>query len=90
MAINLEAMRAKLNASKKAICTSTNKKNDFRWRPSEGDQAIRILPTEDETLSKNFTFIIMLAKTLESYVQRKIMVKNARSAISHQNCGVTV
>ena len=54
MAINLEAMRAKLNASKNG--TSPNKKNDFRWRPSEGDQAIRILPTEDGDPFKEFHF----------------------------------
>ncbi len=54
MGINIEAMRAKLNASQNGKRNNTN--NGFKWRPSEGDQAIRILPTEDGDPFKEFHF----------------------------------
>ena len=43
MAIDIEAMRAKLNASK----NGKRNTNDTKWRPTQGDQTIRILPTQD-------------------------------------------
>ena len=53
MAINLAAMRAKLDASK----NGGNKKQDnTKWRPSEGDQTIRIIPTEDGDPFKELHF----------------------------------
>jgi hypothetical protein len=53
MAINIEAMRAKLNASKNG---NKPKENNTKWRPSEGDQTIRILPTADGDPFKEFHF----------------------------------
>lgn len=53
MAIDLEAMRAKLNASKNG---TKAKKDNTKWRPKEGDQTIRILPTQDGDPFKQFHF----------------------------------
>ncbi len=69
MAINLEAMRAKLNASKNG--TSTNKKNDFKWRPSEGDQSIRVLPTQDGDPFKEFHFHYNVGRNPGIYCPKK-------------------
>ena len=44
MAINLDAMKAKLEASKNG---GKKSENSTKWRPQEGDQTIRIMPTED-------------------------------------------
>ena len=52
MAINIEAMRAKLNASKNGGRATNNTK----WRPTQGDQTIRILPTADGDPFKEFHF----------------------------------
>jgi len=53
MAINLEAMRAKLNASKNG---NKPARNNTKWRPKEGDQTIRILPASDGDPFKQFHF----------------------------------
>ena len=53
MAIDIEAMRAKLNASKTGNKGQTN---NTKWRPTQGDQTIRILPTEDGDPFKEFHF----------------------------------
>ena len=53
MAINIEAMRAKLNASKTGRKGQTN---NTKWRPTQGDQTIRILPTADGDPFKEFHF----------------------------------
>ena len=86
MAINLEAMRAKLNASKNG--TSTNKKNDFKWRPSEGDQTIRVLPTEDGDPFKQFHFHYNVEETPAFTAPRRMMEMIAQSVNSHLNFGV--
>jgi hypothetical protein len=53
MAINIEAMRAKLEASK----NGGNKKSDnTKWKPEQGDQTIRIVPTADGDPFKEFHF----------------------------------
>jgi len=52
MAIDIEAMRAKLNASK----TGKRESNSTKWRPTQGDQTIRILPTSDGDPFKEFHF----------------------------------
>lgn len=53
MAINLEAMRAKLEQSKNGF----KKKGDStKWRPQQGDQTIRILPTADGDPFKEYFF----------------------------------
>tara|TARA_Y100000592_G_scaffold100310_1_gene179664 strand:- start:4671 stop:5426 length:756 start_codon:yes stop_codon:yes gene_type:complete len=53
MALNIEAMRQKLANSQNR--TSGNK-NDTKWKPKEGDQTIRILPTADGDPFKEFHF----------------------------------
>ena len=53
MAINIEAMRAKLEASK----NGGNKRQDnTKWKPQQGDQTIRIVPTADGDPFKEFHF----------------------------------
>jgi len=54
MSLNLEAMRAKLNASKNG--NKSNGKNSTMWRPKAGDQMIRILPTADGDPFREFQF----------------------------------
>ena len=54
MAINIEAMRAKLNASKNGGKPSGNKST--MWRPKAGDQMVRILPTKDGDPFREFHF----------------------------------
>ena len=53
MALNIEAMRQKLANSQNR---TSGKSNDTKWRPSEGDQTIRILPTKDGDPFKEFHF----------------------------------
>mgnify|MGYP001357781724 CR=1 FL=1 len=53
MALNIELMRQKLNNSQNK---NTGKSGDTKWRPSEGDQTIRILPTKDGDPFKEFHF----------------------------------
>ena len=53
MAINLDKMREKLDASKNG---TKGKENSTEWRPQEGDQTIRILPTEDGDPFKEYHF----------------------------------
>ena len=53
MAINLDKMRAKLDMSRNG---GKAKSNNTKWRPSEGDQTIRMLPTEDGDPFKEFHF----------------------------------
>jgi hypothetical protein len=53
MAINLDAMRAKLEMSRNG---GKKKEDNTKWRPTEGDQTIRILPTNDGDPFKEFHF----------------------------------
>ena len=53
MALNIEAMRAKLEASKHG---NKSKSNDTKWKPEQGDQTIRILPTKDGDPFKEYHF----------------------------------
>jgi len=53
MALNIEAMRQKLAKSQNK---NSGNKNDTKWKPSEGDQTIRILPTADGDPFKEFHF----------------------------------
>ena len=53
MAIDLEAMRAKLEQSKNG---GRKKSDSTKWRPQQGDQTIRILPTADGDPFKEFHF----------------------------------
>jgi len=53
MAIDLDAMRAKLEESKNG---GKKKVSDTKWRPQQGDQTIRILPTADGDPFKEYFF----------------------------------
>ena len=52
MALNIEAMRKKLEASK----NGNKKSNDTKWKPEQGDQTIRIVPTADGDPFKEYWF----------------------------------
>ena len=53
MAIDLEAMRAKLEQSKNG---GKKKSSNTKWRPQQGDQTVRILPTADGDPFKEYFF----------------------------------
>ena len=53
MALNLDLMKQKLAASQNKEKANSN---DTKWKPSEGDQTIRILPTKDGDPFKEFHF----------------------------------
>ena len=53
MAINIEQMRAKLEASKNG---GARKNDNTKWKPQQGDQTIRIVPTSDGDPFKEFHF----------------------------------
>lgn len=53
MALNLDAMRAKLELSRNG---GKKQSDSTKWRPQEGDQTIRILPTPDGDPFKEFHF----------------------------------
>ena len=51
MGINLDKMKQKLSAAQ----NKGGKKSDF-WRPQDGENVIRILPSPDEVPSRSITF----------------------------------
>jgi len=53
MALNLAKMKEKLKTSQNG---GQKRDNNTRWRPQEGDQTIRILPTEDGDPFKEYHF----------------------------------
>ena len=53
MALNLDKMREKLEASKNG---GKKQENSTKWRPQEGDQTIRLMPTEDGDPFKEYHF----------------------------------
>ena len=59
MALNLDAMRAKLELSRNG---GKKQQDSTKWRPEEGDQTIRILPTSDGDPFKEFHFHYNLGK----------------------------
>ena len=59
MAIYLEAMRAKLEQSKNGF---KKKGDNTKWRPQQGDQTVRILPTADGDPFKEYFFHYNLGK----------------------------
>ena len=69
MAINLESMRAKLNASKNG--TKSGNKNSTMWRPKAGDQTIRILPTSDGDPFREFQFHYNVGKNPGIYCNKR-------------------
>ena len=76
MAIDIEAMRAKLNASKTGNKGQTN---NTKWRPTQGDQTIRILPTEDGDPFKEFHFHYNVGKNPGILCPKKTTEKIVRS-----------
>ena len=69
MALNLEAMRAKLNASKNG--GKSNGKNSTMWKPKAGDQNIRILPTSDGDPFREFHFHYNVGKNPGIYCNKR-------------------
>ena len=69
MAINIEAMRAKLNASKNGGKPSSSKST--MWRPKAGDQHIRILPTADGDPFREFHFHYNVGKNPGIYCSKR-------------------
>ena len=53
MALDIAKMKAKLEASKNP---QARKEDNTKWKPSEGDQTLRILPTADGDPFKEFHF----------------------------------
>ena len=69
MSLNLESMRAKLNASKNG--TKANSKNSTMWRPKAGDQTIRIVPTKDGDPFREFQFHYNVGKNPGIYCNKR-------------------
>ena len=69
MALNLEAMRAKLNASKNGGKPSG--KSSTMWKPKAGDQMIRILPTADGDPFREFHFHYNVGKNPGIYCNKR-------------------
>jgi hypothetical protein len=69
MAINLEAMRAKLNASKNG--GKSNGKSSTMWKPKAGDQMVRILPTADGDPFREFHFHYNVGKNPGIYCNKR-------------------
>lgn len=69
MAINLEAMRAKLNASKTG--GKPTGKTSTMWKPKSGDQHVRILPTADGDPFREFHFHYNVGKNPGIYCNKR-------------------
>lgn len=69
MAINLEAMRAKLEQSKNGKKASG--KNSTMWKPQAGAQHIRILPTADGDPFREFHFHYNVGKNPGIYCNKR-------------------
>jgi len=69
MAINLEAMRAKLNASKNG--GKPTGKTSTMWKPKAGDQHVRILPTADGDPFREFHFHYNVGKNPGIYCNKR-------------------
>lgn len=69
MAINLDAMRAKLEQSKTGGKTAT--KTSTMWKPEAGDQYVRILPTADGDPFREFHFHYNVGKNAGIYCSKK-------------------
>ena len=69
MAINIEAMRAKLDQSKNG--KKGTGRNSTMWKPSAGDQMIRILPTPDGDPFREFHFHYNVGKNPGIYCNKR-------------------
>jgi len=67
--LNLEAMRAKLNASKNG--GKSTGKNSTMWKPKAGEQNIRILPTADGDPFREFHFHYNVGKNPGIYCNKR-------------------
>ena len=85
MGINLEKMRAKLAN----LRGNGNDDNNF-WRPSDGDQDIRIVPTPDGDPSRRCGSTTTLETTLAFYAPSATLAIRAPCAISLLSYGARV
>ena len=69
MSLNLEAMRAKLNASKNGV--KSTEKSSTMWKPKAGDQQVRILPTTDGDPFREFHFHYGVGKNPGIYCNKR-------------------
>jgi len=69
MSLNLEAMRAKLNASKNG--GKPTGKTSTMWKPKAGDQHVRILPTADGDPFREFHFHYNVGKNPGIYCNKR-------------------
>ena len=68
MALNLDKMREKLEASKNG---GKKQENSTKWRPQEGDQTIRLMPTEDGDPFKEYHFHYNVGRNPGIYCPKK-------------------
>ena len=68
MALNLDKMREKLEASKNG---GKKQENSTKWRPKEGDQTIRLMPTEDGDPFKEYHFHYNVGRNPGIYCPKK-------------------
>lgn len=71
MAINIEAMKAKLEASKNGGSNISNKKTSTMWKPKAGNQQVRILPTKDGDPFREFHFHYNVGKNPGIYCNKR-------------------
>ena len=69
MALNLEAMKAKLKASKTGAKPTTS--TSTMWKPKAGDQHVRILPTADGDPFREFHFHYGVGKNPGIYCNKR-------------------
>jgi len=71
MAINLEAMRAKLEQSKTGGKPTASGRKSTMWKPEAGSQHIRILPTADGDPFREFHFHYNVGKNPGIYCNKR-------------------
>lgn len=71
MALNLEAMRSKLEQSKTGGQSMSSSKKSTMWKPEAGDQFIRILPTADGDPFREFHFHYGVGKNAGIYCNKR-------------------
>jgi hypothetical protein len=88
MAINLELMRKKLAVLKGEVKGGGGGNSPF-FRPQEGEQDIRIVPSPDGDPFKEFSSTITFLITREAFYAPSVMMENiAQSVILHPSFGV--
>ena len=84
MAIDIAKMRAKLEASKNP---QARKEDSTKWKPSEGDQTLRILPTADGDPFKEYHFHYNVGKNPGILCPKRTLESNAQYVTLHQPYG---